>query len=386
MVKDRHPITESFIKSAQEAHYPFTPDYNGAIQEGVGYAQLNQRRRSRWSAADAFLRPALRRKNFRLITNAHVHRLVIKNRRVTGVMYEIGGIMHEASASRIVLCAGAINTPHLLMLSGIGDARELSENGIKVTLDRRAVGKNLMEHPLVRLVYRMSAPTHNVSGALHGVRLLAKYLMRGHGPIACVFESIAFLRSTSGELAPDIQLHVAAFGYDAIRRGSKSVIQMLPYPSMTILVNKNYPVSRGRIRLASASPKALPIIEPRILESEQDLMTLVNGLTTVRRIMAAKPIADLVVEEIQPGTAYPNIESLASYVRDNTEIAYHPAGTCRMGVDDEAVVTPQLQVRGIENLWIADASIMPDLISGNTNAACMMIGVKLGRQLIEMRE
>jgi choline dehydrogenase-like flavoprotein len=232
----------------------------------------------------------------------------------------------------------------------------------------------------------MNVPTHNLTnGLLHGIRLLGKYIINGQGPIACAFESIAFLRTTAEQREPDIQLHVAAFGYDAIVDGEASVIKMLPYPSMAVLVNKNHPVSRGQIRLVSADPKVLPIIEPRMLEDEQDVETLAKGITLVRRIMAAKPIAEWVSEEIRPGKVHCERDGLSGYIRSNTEIAYHPAGTCRMGVDNEAVVTPNMQVRGIENLWISDASIMPDLISGNTNAACMMIGMKLGTELSALR-
>jgi choline dehydrogenase-like flavoprotein len=244
---------------------------------------------------------------------------------------------------------------------------------------------NLMEHPMVRLVYRINVPTYNLSGGpLHKIRLLAKYLFNGQGPLASPFEAMAFLRSSESEREPDIQLHFAPVG---VEEGSQAKpLGMLPFPSVFVSVKKNYPVSRGRVALASKDPKVPPLIEPRLLESDYDVETMVRGVTAVRRIMSAAPMVQFVTQEVRPGENRTDVDSIANYIRGNVTIPYHPVGTCRMGNDADSVVTPQLQVRGIENLWIADASIMPEHISGNTNAACMMIGAKLGRQLIASGE
>jgi len=374
-----HSLTEAFIQAACAAGFPRNVDYNSQSQEGVGLAQLNQRRGLRWSAADAFLRPVLHRPNLRLITEARVLRLIFDGSRVSGLCYEKDRRLQEVTAKRVILCAGAINTPQLLMLSGVGDTEELNAVGIPVVLERKAVGRNLMEHPLVRVVCRTHERSYNPAGGLlHKAGLLAKFLFAGEGPLACVVEAQAFLRTHAALAQPDIQLHFLPVG---MGYALDNPYYVLPKPSFTVLINKSYPNSRGRIKLASADPTAPPIIEPDMLREQADVATLVSGIQTVRRILAMKPMAARVLEEVHPGRQASDGEALADYVRHHTEGAYHPAGTCRMGTDKEAVVGPDLRVKGLENLWIADASIMPDLVSGNINAACMMIGEKLGRIL-----
>lgn len=380
-VKDCHPVTEAFIQACESAGITFNSDYNGRSQEGVSYAELTQRRGIRCSAADAFLKPVLHRKNLTLIMGACMHRLLFSGQQVIGVQYEKDGVVHEAMGTRVILCAGAINTPKLLMLSGIGDAKELTALGITMVLDQPTVGKNLIEHPLLRLVYRVKKPTYNpTEGFLQKVGFLAKFLFKQQGPIASIVEAHAYLRTGLDKTAPDVQIHFLPFGYN---RGNNKLI-FEPYPSISVLVNKNHPLSRGQVRLASADPKVAPLIEPNLLESEEDIKTLVAGINLVRKIMAEAPIADWVVEEIYPGENCADTKALEEYIRANTELAYHPAGTCRMGIDKEAVLTPDLHVRGIKNLWVADASIMPDLVSGNINGPCMMFGEKLGRILNEI--
>lgn len=385
MVRDSHPLTEIFIAAAGAEHYPFNADYNGANQEGVAYVQLTQRRGTRCSAADAFLGPALRRRNLEAIVDANVHKLLIENSRVTGVLYERNGFLREERARRVILCAGSINTPKLLMLSGIGDAIALNKLGIANVLDRKAVGENLLEHPLIRLVYKVRVPTYNLTeGVFQKFSFLWKYLSRRQGPLASCFESVAFLRTSPQEPTPDVQIHFAPLGFEGSKEVKTSFVKMLPYPSITIVLNKSYPVSTGQIRLASNDPNVAPLIEPRLLARKEDVETMARGIDLVRRIVSKAPLAELVTEEVMPGPGCAGAESIERYLRDNVEVAYHPAGTCRMGVDGGAVVDPTLKVRGIENLWIADASIMPDLISGNTNAVCMMIGEMLGRRLSQL--
>jgi len=307
--------------------------------------------------------------------------LVFNKRRVTGVVYEREGVLHEAQAKNVVLCAGAINSPKLLMLSGIGDKAALSALGIPVQLDRPSVGQNLIEHPLLNLTYRTKVPSYNpTEGLLQKAIFGLKYLLKRQGPIATVFEATAFLKTQVEAVAPDIQLHFMPAG---VARSGDDGPFVLPYPSVTVLLNKNHPLSRGRVRLVNDDPKEAPLIECELLQREEDLETLVRGVSLVRRIMSSAPMADFIEQEIWPGDQHTEDATLKDYIRRNTSLAYHPVGTCRMGIDEDAVVTPDLKVRGIDNLWIADASVMPDLISGNTNAACMMIGEKLGRQLAD---
>jgi choline dehydrogenase len=381
-VRRCHPLTDAFIEAAQAAGFPRTNDYNGAQQEGVGYGQFNQSRGMRCSSADAFLKPALRRKNLLLLTDAFVHKLLTQERRVTGVAYERSGVMHQARGAKVILCGGAINTPQLLMLSGIGDATALQSLGIPVVLNSPWVGRNMMEHPLIRPTFRVKRPSYSpTEGLWQKGGFLAKFLLTGQGPIATVTEAQAFLRTSPAEPDPDVQMHFSLAGavYDDDVKFYKS-LKVLPYPSISIFINKSYPLSRGRIRLSSADPKEAPLIEPNLLGDERDVQTLVRGVRILRRIVSAAPLADWVTEEVEPGRRNDAEEALAEYVRARTGLAYHPAGTCRMGTDEEAVVTPNLDVRGMDNLWIADASVMPAMVSGNINAACMMIGEKLARR------
>lgn len=384
-VKNCHPLTNAFINASQTVQHRYNPDYNGTEQEGISPIQLTQRRGLRWSSADAFLKPALRKgklngKNLQLIPNALVHKLIVVEQRITGVCYEKDGKVQNVNAANVVLCAGAINSPKILMLSGIGDADALPSLGIEPVVDLPSVGKNLREHPLINLAYRTNIPSYNpTEGLLQKAGFLKKFLFEGQGPIASGFEAIGFLKTQADLSVPDIQIHMLPIG--VAREGEEGPF-ILPFPSMMVYINKNHPKSCGEIRLASSDPKIAPLIECRLLENEEDVATLVRGIAMVNQIMKAAPMAELIAQEIRPDIDYSDPQALEDYVKNNTDLAYHPVGTCRMGVDDKAVVTPDLKVRGIDNLWVADASIMPGLISGNTNAVCMMIGEKLGRYLI----
>jgi choline dehydrogenase len=379
-----HPLTEAFVASATAAGFPFNSDYNGATQEGVSYAQLSQRRGLRCSSADAFIGSLRGRPNFCLLLNTHVDRLHISNRAVTGVMCTKNGTPENIAARRVILCAGAINSPQLLMLSGIGESSALRELGIDTVMDAPEVGRNLQDHPLVRAVYKTRVQSNNLTGGFwQRLKIASDFLSHGRGPIATAFEATAFLKTSTDLGCPDIQLHFVAMG--VVNDGDRKS-PFLRYPSVSVYVNANYPKSCGQVRLASREPIDAPIIDCRLMGHSDDLQTLVRGVGVVRTIMAARPMRDLIALEVVPGGTYPSSESLKRYIPKHSEIAYHPIGTCRMGSDAGAVVTPDLRVNGVDNLWIADASIMPDLVSGNTNAVCMMIGMKLGKYLSELRQ
>jgi choline dehydrogenase-like flavoprotein len=381
-VRHCHPLTEAFLAAAQAAGIPRTHDFNGAQQEGVGYGQFNQRRGMRVSSADAWLNPALHRKNLQLTTNALVHKLLLKEGRVTGVAYECDGVMREARAGRVILCGGAINTPQLLMLSGIGDAKELQTLGIDVALHRPTVGRNLMEHPLIRPSWRVKRPSYSPGSILRMAGFGTKFLLTGQGPLATITEAMGFLKTSPSEPVPDVHMLFSVAGaVNADELKFYKSLRVLPYPSFSMVLDKSYPLSRGSIRLASPDPKQPPLIEPNLLADPGDVETLVKAIGVLRRIVSKSPLADMVMEEVEPGPHVTSEAALVEYVKARAGLAYHASGTCRMGADEDAVVTPDLKVRGLENLWIADASVMPDLISGNINAACMMIGEKLGRQL-----
>jgi choline dehydrogenase len=212
--------------------------------------------------------------------------------------------------------------------------------------------------------------------------IVATFVTSREGPISNLFESVAFLKSSPAEPRPDIQLHFLPIGYVMKRGGA---FELTPYPAATVLLNKSYPVSRGRITLASSRPEDSPRIECRLLE-DVDVETLIRGVNVVRTIARTEPLASLLEGEVVPGPEVEGPQALRDYIRNHTGIAYHPIGTCRLGTDADAVVGPDLRVHGTENVWVADASVMPNLISGNTNAACMMIGAKLGRELQVRRQ
>jgi choline dehydrogenase-like flavoprotein len=373
-----HLLTRAYMEAAKGCGYRITDDYNGAVQEGVALAQLTQRNGLRCSSADAFLKPLLSSKTVTLSLQSAVERVELQNGRAVAVVFTKHGRTCTESSRNIIICAGAIATPRLLMLSGIGDPEELTRHGIAVRLPLPGVGRNLMEHPLVRLTFRTSVPTYNLTkGLLQKADFARQFLLTREGPLSNLFESVAFLRTSPAQAVPDIQLHFIPLGYLAKPNGS---LELASFPSVTILLNKSYPQSVSRIRLSGASPGDPPLIEPRLLASEADLDTLAEGVGIVRAIMQRDPISKWITEEVAPGSSVASLTSLREYIRNHTAAASHASGTCRMGRMREAVVDPNLRVVGAENLWIADASVMPDLISGNTNAACMMIGLKLGRQ------
>jgi len=376
-VRHPHRLTRAFVQSAIAHGIAFNPDYNGASQEGVSYAQLSQKDGLRCSAADAFLKPLRAYPNVTVWTDALVKKIELEGARAVGVTLLREGQTRTETADTIVLCAGAINSPQLLMLSGIGDPDELERVGIPVRAVLPGVGANLQDHPLLRLTYRVNVESFNLTGGWpQKLSVASQFALRREGPIANLFEGAAFVRTSPREPAPDVQLHFIPLGYTPTPDGG---IGLAAIPSVSVLLNASYPKSRGRIRLASANPDDAPLIEPRIFADERDLETLVKGVAIVRAIMATQPIAGFVEEEIAPGAQ--DGVTLKDYIRAKTGIAFHPVGTCKMGVGPNAVVSPALNVHGVDNLYIADASIMPSLISGNTNAVCMMIGKKLGQSL-----
>jgi choline dehydrogenase len=383
-VKRPHSVTRAFIESACAVGHAFNHDYNGDTQEGVAYAQLSQRGGFRCSAADAFLKPNLRRKNLELLLHALVENIEIANGRAIAVSFLQNGQRHQESARDVIVCAGAINSPKLLMLSGIGDPEELQRHGIALVQPSPGVGRNLREHPLVSLIFRTRIPTYNLSeGLMQKIGIAAEFLRSGEGPISNLFEGTAFIRSSAAEPVPNLQLIFMACSAE---KGPDGSYRLANIPAVMVHVIASYPRSSGRVRLLSRNPGHPPRIECRLLEEQADVDALVDGIGTTRAIFKADPLASLVAEEITPGAHVGSRAALQAFVRNNTSISFHPIGTCKMGLEQEsAVVDANLRVHGIENLWVADASIIPRPLSANINAACMMIGAKLGKQLVARR-
>jgi choline dehydrogenase len=379
-VRKAHPITAAFIESGCAAGYPFNPDYNGSSQEGMSYVQLTQRRGLRWSAADAFLKPLRRRQNLQLALNAMVERIEIKNGRATAVSYVQRGRQLRASARDIILCAGAINSPKVLLLSGVGDPEELRKHGIDVAVHSPGVGRNLKDHPFLRLMYRVKTPTYNLTeGIFQKLGIAINFLRNGEGPIANLWEGAAFVKSLPSLPSPDLQLLFVPMGFLKRPNGDW---QLAPYPSVMAAAAYSYPASTGRVRLASTQVSDPPRIEYSMLSEQADVDALIRSVAVIRQIMRSGPLSKLIEDEFVPGQSVDDPATLEEFVRATSAICFHTLGTCRMGAGEDAVVGPDLRVKGTENLWIADASIMPDPISANINAACMMIGRKLGQQLL----
>lgn len=379
----QRPITDAWVAAAQNAGYKFNPDYNGPDQEGVGFFQLTARNGRRCSSAVAFLNPVKSRENLQIITHAHVQKIVIENKRATAVIYKDrrGELQTVKAHSEIILSGGAINSPQILMLSGIGEAAQLSEHGIKVEADLPGVGKNMQDHLQARLVYKCNEPTLNdeVSSLFGQARIGLKYLLTRSGPMTMAASlATGFLKTRDDLETPDIQFHVQPLSAENPGKGADK------FSAFTMSVCQLRPESRGEIRLASADPQAYPKIIPNYLSTETDCRTIVAGVNIARKIARCAPLTSKISEEFRPHADLPmeDYEATLDWVRNNTASIYHPTGTCKMGQTPDSVVDCDLRVHGIAGLRVADCSIMPEIVSGNTNAPAIMIGEKASDLII----
>ncbi len=376
-----NPLFRAFIQAGAAAGYPVTRDFNGFQQEGMGPYHLTIKDGERWSAAAAYLRPiAGVRSNLTIISNARATRLIIENGAAKGVEYASGRSLRRVFAgAEIILCLGAVQSPHLLQLSGVGPADHLQANGVPVVLDAPEVGANLQDHLDVSMIYECTKPV-TVYSKIKGWRRGAvgvEYILRKQGPgRSNQLESGAFLKSR-GELdRPDIQLH---FVNAAMINHAKESVDM---DAFTIHACQLRPESRGTVRLASSDPLADPLIDPNYLEAEIDRRTLRDSVRMVRDIVGRGPMDVYRGPEMRPGATVVSDKDIDSWIRANGETIYHPVGTVRMGADTRAPVDAELRVRGIAGLRVVDASVMPTLIGGNTNAPTIMIAEKASDMIL----
>jgi choline dehydrogenase len=376
------PLSAAFIAAAAESGLPVNRDFNGASQEGAGFFQTTTRHGRRASAAVAYLRPARNRGNLRIETSALAQRIVFDGRRAQAVVYRQSGAVKTARARReILLCGGTFNSPQLLQLSGIGPAELLRRHGIEVVLDARGVGHDLQDHMQVRVVMRCAQPVtlndmvnHPVRKVLMGLR----YAAFRSGPLTIAAgTSGAFFRTSPRLATPDVQIHFLPFSTD--KMGEK----LHSFSGFSASVCQLRPESRGSLRIRSADPAAPPEIRINYLATEVDRTTNVEALKRLRKILRAAALKPFVVEEVDPGARVESDEALLEYCRARGTTIYHPTSTCRMGNDPLAVVDQRLRLRGIEGLRVVDASIMPDLVSGNTNAPVIMIAEKASDMILE---
>ncbi|HKU96805.1 MAG TPA: choline dehydrogenase [Vineibacter sp.] len=362
-------INTAFVDACLQAGHKRATDFNGPTQDGIGFYQVTQKGGKRWSTAQAYLRPALARGNVTVLTQARTTRVVIENGRATAVAYRKDGQDAIARAAReVVLAGGAINSPQLLMLSGVGPADHLRTHGIAVAADVPGVGGNLQDHLDAATLYFCN--TRDTYDTANKLVTLAKYVFSKSGPgTSCIAESGGFLRTGAGLAAPDIQLHfIPAFVIDHGRTRMKR-------NGMTLHVCLLRPQSRGTIRLKSADPLADAAIDANYLADTKDLDVLVKGTRMAREIFAQAAMTPYRGDELEPGAAKVSDADLAAWVRARCETIYHPVGSCKMGPasDAMAVVDNELRVRGVAGLRVVDASIMPTLVGGNTNAPTIMI-------------
>ena len=368
-VRSRYEITDEWIEAAQQAGIVRSPDLNGELAEGVDHIQLSQRSGLRCSTAHGYLRqkPA----NLDILLEAQVLKIEVAEGRASGVTIRRGGEVRTLTARYgVVVSAGALNTPRLLMLSGIGPASDLQANGIDVHCNLSGVGQNLQEHPGCHLVNAVSA--HTLNDAAKGLSGLGEVLklafVRSGALTTGIGHAQAFVRSREELPAPNLQLAFSAFAFEITPKGN---LALAKDSAVSTFVAVMRPKSRGRVSLRSADPDAAPLIEHRLLGDEDDAAQLVEGLEIARRIMVQPAIASHVKSEIRPGDA-----PLRPYVGAATIPMFHPVGTAKMGAKDDplAVVGPDCAVRDVAGLWVADASIMPTIPQGNTNATAIMIG------------
>ena len=365
------PLAQVFVDAAMEAGHKLNNDFNGRVQDGVGHYQVTQRDAKRCSAAVAYLRPAMARPNVTVITEALTLKVLIENGRAVGVRYAKDGKTEEARAEReVILSGGAINSPQILMLSGVGPADHLRKVDVKVVHDLPGVGGNLLDHLDAAVLYRCTQRiTYDTSSQIGS---LLKYMISKTGPgTSCIAESGGFARTRQGLAAPDVQFHfIPAFVIDHGRTRLKG---QNGFTLHTCLLR---PESNGTIRLKSADPKQYPAIDPNYLASRHDVQVLVDATRMGREIFAQKAFDPYRGEEMEPGKNLQSDAEIEGWIRARSETIYHPVGTCKMGSDDMAVVDAQLRVRGVAGLRVVDASVMPTLIGGNTNAPTIMIAEK----------
>ncbi|GLU27885.1 GMC family oxidoreductase N-terminal domain-containing protein [Brucella sp. NBRC 12950] len=368
-------LTRAFVRSAQEAGIPFTPDFNGMRQRGVGFNQTTTRNGRRCSAAVGYLRPAMKTGNLEIRTGCLVTRILFEGDRATGVEYVRNGKVETALADKeVILSGGAIQTPKLLMLSGIGPEAELRRHGITLRHRLEGVGQNLQDH-LEFPAIRFCTGKHGYYGEdsfLRSIRNGLQYFLFKSGPVMSnVTEACAFVNVDDMEAEPNVQMHFVPIVFmdsdqERVKRAGATINPCVLRPE-----------SRGEIRLKSTNPSEHPIVDPRYLSAPEDMRLSVKALKLARDILDQPSLSSYVERtEAYPGEAIADDQALGAYIRSKGKTVYHPVGTCRMGRDNMAVVDPELRVHGFRNLRVVDNSIMPTLISGNTNATAIMIGEK----------
>ena len=380
--KEKAKLLDVVMDAAEQSGYPKNADYNSGDQEGFGYFQVTQKNGKRWSTSKAFLEPALKRRNLSLEINSHTLRILTDRTKATGVKFEQNGEVKTATAEKgVVVCAGAIQSPQLLELSGIGDPVILSRHGIELVYPLPGVGENYQDHYMVRQTWgiKKKITLNEQTRGLSLVREALRYAITGRGIMTYPAGILAGFVRTRPELAtPDVQYHIVHASFKDVKKRTLD-----KQPGMTIAPCQMRPESRGSIHIKSARSEDPPAIKGNFLAEENDQRTLVEGRKIAKRIASAPALQDYVVGELEPNGEVRSDDELLDFARARGNTVYHPVGTCKMGSDPKAVVNERLRVIGMQSLWVVDASIMPTLTSGNTNAPTIMIAEKAADMIKE---
>lgn len=376
-------IVDLWVDAAEAAGYRRNTDYNGADQEGVGYFQLTMKGGRRCSSAVAYLRPARHRANLTVMTDAQTEAVLLSDGQAVGVRARVNGMIKEIKARReVVLSAGAIGSPQILMLSGIGDPEALRSVGLDVAHELVGVGRNLQDHLQARPVFKTGLSTINTetNNIFKQAVIAARYALTQRGPMTMAASlGTGFLKTADHLATPDIQFHIQPFSADSPASGAHD------FSAFTASVLQLRPESTGHLALKSANIDDHPEIHPNYLATETDCKTIVKGIQIARQIAKTEPLKSQIIEEYAPGreVRFEDEEGTLDWARNTAVTIYHPTGTCKMGTDPMSVVNPRLQVIGVRGLRVADASIMPRIVSGNTNAPAIMIGEKASDLILE---
>ena len=383
-----HPLCQNFIAAGEEIGLSFNPDMNGEEQEGVGHYQITTHLGRRMSTSRAYLRPVMKRKNLTVIMKAQVTRILFKGNQAVGVEFKKNKIIQQVKANReVILSAGAVNSPQLLLISGVGPESVLMDAKVPIVHHSPAVGKNLQDHLGVSYFYKSKVPTLNDQLRPWWGKLLqgARYILTRTGPLSLsVNQSGGFVRTRVGLKSPNIQLYFSPVSYSLEPPGRRAMLNPDPFSAVLLGVSNCKSNSRGQIRIKNDNPMEPPIIEPNYLSHKDDVRDLLDGVKLLRKLAQTKSFSKVIYDEFRPGPDCKSDSELIEDIKENAWTVFHPSSTCRMGPDPlKNVVDSSLKVYGIKGLRVADASVFPELISGNINAATIMIGEKASDLILE---
>ncbi len=382
-LSDKHPVSDSVIKAFTESGYPLNSDFNSGDQEGTGYFQVTMRDGARWSTYKAFLEPVRDRANLEVVVGAQVDRVRIENGRVCGVAYQLKNKLHEATTDKeVVLCAGALDSPRVLMRSGIGPKKALTDLGIPVLVDNDEVGANLQDHFIVPMMWQLEKGVPSLNNRLQGFGILKevfRYFTSRTGAMTLPGAEVgAFVKGSPDSTRPDIQFHCLPV------TGEPGVKKPHAEPGLTLAPCVLRPQSRGRVYLRDRDPHSDPRFELNYLSTDQDVRLTLEGMNIARKVASQPALAGLIAKERLPGSHHSTETQMLDFAAKVGSTVHHPVGTCRMGSDDKAVVDLELRVRGVQGLRIADCSVMPTLTSGNTNAPAIMIAERAAEMMLKV--